>query len=208
MTAKRRPTVRRLLAVLLLTAAGIPAATAQEAGGVPAVSLTAGLETRLFEAEDLLQPDHFLLPQELDAIRALGAEATDPDLAAVWRSLFLLAGEKLYAQQQLAAGVEPAALALEELRREDRRAGALKVRKTAFWTCLGGSVGFLVLSNLAAYVPDFADRAAERGSARAVGFWWNLEDLLAEYRVSQVSAGLSVLGFALSAVLLAGGGAP
>jgi hypothetical protein len=35
-----------------------------------------------------------------------------------------------------------------------------------------------------------------------------MEDLVAEYNVSEVSAGLSLLSFALSAVMLAGGAVP
>jgi hypothetical protein len=201
-----RMTARCLLAILLLTSLGIEAALSQEAGAVVAANDEGQLKTRLTEAESLLQPWYFLLPQELDSLWALGEQVQEyPELAATSRSLMLLAREKLYVQEQQIAGNEPAALALEELRRENRQTGRLKVRKTLFWTSLGGGVGFLALSTFSAYVPAIADRAVAQGSSKAVGFWWNLEDLVVENRVSQVTAGLSVLSFALSAIFLGGG---
>ena len=199
-------TVRCLLAILLLTSLGIETALSQEVEAVAVVDDEAGLETRLTEAESLLQPWYFLLPRELDLLRALGEQAQDyPELTATSHSLMLLAREKLYVQEQQIAGKEPAALALEELRRENRQSGRLKVRKTLFWTSLGSGVGFLALSTFSAYVPAIADRAVAQGSTKSLGFWWNLEDLVVENRVSQVTAGLSVLSFALSAILLGGG---
>jgi hypothetical protein len=166
---------RFLLFLFLLSAAGLDAGLAQEAEA--AQNPAAEIELKLSEAEALLQPDHTILPQELQSIRDLGTglEAY-PDLETSWHSLLLLAREKLYAQQQQTAGVKPAALALEELRRGEREAGRLKVRKTLFWTFLGSGVTFLVVSNLAAYAPDIADRAVETGSTRSRGFWWENED--------------------------------
>lgn len=205
MTAAKQRAAPWLLCILLLTVPGAETALGQEAIVAP-LGAEVELALRLAEAEILLQPGHYLLPQELEALRALAAEAEAyPQLAAASRSLVLLAREKLYAQRQVAAGQEPAARVLEQLGRESRQAGRLRVRKTLFWTFLGSGVGFLVLSNLAAYVPDIADRAVTGGSSWTVGFWWNVEDLVAEYRVHQVSAGLSILCFALSAILLAGG---
>lgn len=208
MTTSTRAAARFLLILLLLSASGLDAGLAQEAEA-DALNPADDIARKLSEAEALLQPDHTILPQELQSIRDLGTglEAY-PDLETSWHSLLMLAREKLYAQQQQAAGGKPAALALEELRRGEREAGRLKVRKTLFWTFLGSGVTFLVVSNLAAYAPDIADRAVEKGSAGSLGFWWNMEDLVAEYNVSEVSAGLSVLSFALSAVMVAGGAVP